>query len=587
MAFDGLTIKNILHEIEDTIVGGRIEKIYQPEKDEIILSIRSLGQGYKLLLSPNPSHPRLHFTNIAKDNPMTPPLFCMVLRKHLNNGKILEITQPNFERIVFIHIESMNEMGDFTRKKLIIEIMGRHSNLILVDENDTILDSIKHISNDKSSVREVLPGRTYVFPPAKEKLDTLLFQKDAFLALLTDKKSVTAQTAIYGSYNGISPVVASEICFRAHVDPTLFCGQLTEADCLALADCFQSVVEDLKANRFSPSIIKDEHNKIVEFAPIDMTQFGQYKKVHYESISVMMEEYYKEKDSVYRMNQKTTTLRKLTQQNIERCVKKKEMQQATLEDIADRDELKRFGELITANIYSIEKGMTTFTTTNYYEEDAPDITIKLDPTRTPSENAQKYFKQYNKAKRTFEALKTQIQQNDEELAYLEGILVFLQTVTTEQDIAEIRNELVAEGFLKKNKAKKNNGRNEKKSKPLHFVSSDGFDIYVGKNNSQNDELSMNFAKPNDIWLHTKNIPGSHVIIAADGKEVPDQTLTEAVNIAAFYSKASTSSLVPVDYTEKRNLKKPAGAKPGFVIFKKNKTAHITPDEALVNALKKG
>lgn len=585
MAFDGITIAGVIHEMKENIIGGRIDKIYQPEKDEIVLSVRSFGRGFKLLLTSNASHPRLHFTTASKENPKSPPAFCMVLRKHLNGGKILDVTQPGFERIVNLHIESMNELGDFTRKKLIIEVMGRHSNLILVDDNDVILDSAKRVSLNTSSYREVLPGRQYIFPPSKNKLDTMELEEESFLSVLSSRENHKIQNAIYEAYTGISPVMASEICFRADADSSDFCLNLSEEGRKKLFQSFSEVVGLVKSYGFAPEIIKDEKEKSVDFSAVEMKQFFNYKKERYESVSGMLEDYYAKRDGLYRITQKSSDLRRLVLTNIERCVKKKEIQQNTLKETLNRESLRLYGELITANIHNIQKGMTTLTTVNFYDEAQNEITIPLDPTLTPSENAQKYFKKYNKAKRTFEALKTQIKQNDGELDYLDGVLSSIEYSADERDIAEIRSELMEQGFIKFSRKAKN--KQEKKSKPLHFISSDGFDIYVGKNNNQNDELTLKFARAADIWLHTKNIPGSHVIIASNNKTITETAITEAAHLAAFYSKGKNSSLVPVDYTEKRNVKKPSGAKPGFVIYEKNKTAYITPDYELVQRLEAG
>lgn len=584
MAFDGITISALVSEIKDKIIGGRIDKIYQPENDEIILSIRSFGKAYKLLLTANPSNPKFHFTNDSRNNPMNPPLFCMVMRKHLQSGKIIAIEQPNFDRIINIYIESMNEMGDYSVKKLILEIMGRHSNLILTDDNNIILDCIKHITHDKSSVREVLPGREYTMPPAQDKYNTMNLSYDNFNKVLNNSLNKKAQAMIYQSYTGISPVIASEICNRAGIDASNFCETLSKQNIDDLYNAFNSIVCDIKSEKFDPLLITNDSGKVIDFSPLNMTQFSGFDIKHYSSISELVEDFYRTRDFSYRINQKTQDLKKLISQNIERCIRKKEIQLKTLKDIENRDELRLYGELITANIYSIKKGMTTVELQNFYSEDYETVIIPLDGNKTPSENAQKYFKAYNKAKRTFDALQEQIVSNDEELEYLEGILTSVGNCTDEQDIKEIRQELRDNGYIKKTKGTKEKV-SQKKSKPLHFISSDGYDIYVGKNNFQNDELTLKFARPRDMWFHTKNIPGSHVIVVNNGEEFPNTTLTEAAELAAYFSKAQGSSMVPVDYTEKRNVKKPNGAKPGMVIYETNKTAYVDSSEIILNKLK--
>lgn len=585
MAFDGITVSAIKAEIENKILGGRIDKVYQPEKDEIILGIRSMGQAYKLLLTSNASNPKFHFTQTNPNNPMTPPLFCMVMRKHLQSGKIIKIEQPDFDRILNIYVESLNELGDYSVKKLVLEIMGRHSNIILTDENNTILDCIKHIGHDTSSVREVLPGREYTLPPSQGKINTLDLDNNNFKKVLEDNPSFEIQSVIYKNYTGISPIAASEICYRANVNGSTPVEALTDIQKEVVFNKFAQLVEDIKANRFYPESITNEKGKTIDFSPIEMTQFNGLDIKKYTSISELIESFYANRDFAYRIGQKTQDLRKLINQNIERCIRKKDIQMQTLRSIKNRDELRLKGELLTANIYSIKKGMTTVELPNYYSENQELIAIELDSNKTPSENAQKYYKAYNKAKRTFEALKDQIKSNDEELAYLESVLTSVNNCTDEQDVKEIRRELREEGYVKKVKNQKD--KSKKHSVPLHFISQDGFDIYVGKNNIQNDELTLKFARPRDIWMHTKNIPGSHVIIVSNGQTIPDTTLNEGAMLSAFYSKAKNSSKVPVDYTEKKNVKKPNGSKPGFVIYETNKTAYITTSEEEIKKIRRG
>lgn len=585
MAFDGITVSAIKAEIEDKILGGRIDKVYQPEKDEIILGIRSMGQAYKLLLTSNASNPKFHFTQTNPSNPMTPPLFCMVMRKHLQSGKIIKIEQPDFDRILNIYVESLNELGDYSVKKLVLEIMGRHSNIILTDENNTILDCIKHIGHDTSSVREVLPGREYTLPPSQGKINTLELDNNNFNEVLENNPSFEIQSVIYKNYTGISPIAASEICYRANANGSTPVEALTDIQKEIVFNKFAELVEDIKANRFYPESITNEKGKTIDFSPIEMTQFNGLEIKKYTSISELIESFYANRDFAYRIGQKTQDLRKLITQNIERCIRKKDIQMQTLRSIKNRDELRLKGELLTANIYSIKKGMTTVELPNYYSENQELVAIELDSNKTPSENAQKYYKAYNKAKRTFEALKDQIKSNDEELAYLESVLTSVNNCTDEQDVKEIRRELREEGYVKKVKNQKD--KSKKHSVPLHFISQDGFDIYVGKNNIQNDELTLKFARPRDIWMHTKNIPGSHVIIVANGQTIPDTTLNEGAMLSAFYSKAKNSSKVPVDYTEKKNVKKPNGSKPGFVIYETNKTAYITTSEEEIKKIRRG
>lgn len=578
MALDGFTLSSIVYELKNTILGGRIDKVHQPEKDEIILHIRSKGNAYKLLLTATAGSPRLHFTEIAKENPLTAPLFCMVLRKHLMSGKIVDITQPNFERILNIHVESIDELGDYSEKILILEIMGRHSNIILTNKEGKILESINHVSLDMSSVRPISPNRMYTLPPNQDKKDPLNTTRDEFLELVKNSEDLK----LYKLYNGFSPILIKEILASANIDENVQPCTLSEEQFQNLFISFDKVVSFVRNNEFSSQIIYDKE-KLVDFTAFDYEIFKDYEKLEFESISKLLEYFYKSKDLTYRLNQKSSDLKKLITQNIERCMKKRDIQKQTLKDISNREQLKLFGELITSNIYAIKKGMDKVVLNNFYSEDYEEVEILLKTNLTPAENAQKYFKKYNKEKRTFIAINEQSVQNEDELVYLESVLSSVQTCKDERDIKEIRDELAEQGFLKKKKDNKKN-KNTKKAKPMHYISSDGFHIYVGKNNTQNDELTLKFAKSLDMWLHTKNIAGSHVIIVADGREISDTAINEGANLAVYYSKASNSSSVAVDYTPRKFVKKPNGSKPGMVIYETNKTAFITPDKTLIEKL---
>jgi len=583
VALDGIVLANIVNEIKSLILGGRIDKIYQPEPDEIIILARGSGNNHRILLSAHSNHPRVHLTAIQKKNPDTPPMFCMLLRKHLSGGKLIDIFQPDFERIVEFHIESLDELGDLSTKRLIIEIMGRHSNIILTDNQYRILDSIIHVSKDKSSIREVLPGRTYVRPPSHDKMNPLEVENGDYSNYLKGSKGTKLQKSIYQSFSGISPTIASEICLRAGLDSSIYLEEITDESKQALDKAMANIFSKIKVNLFSPQlIVSPKNNEPVEFSSIDMMQFIGYKKQVYPSISEVIEAYYGEKDKISRIKQKSGDIHKIIQNNLERCYKKKDLQLQKLKDVSHREHLKIYGELITANIYSIKKGMTFFETINFYDENMPNIAISLDPILTPSQNAQKYFKQYNKAKRAAIALEEQLNQVEEEIQYLDSLLMATQTSTDESDINDIRHELQEQGYIKSKKQNKSKG--QIKSKPLHFISQEGFDIYVGKNNRQNDELTLKFASSLDLWFHTKDISGSHVIIKTKGEEIPKNTILAAANLAAFFSKARLSSNVPVDYTFKKNVKKPGGAKPGMVIYDNQKTLYITPDEVEIKKL---
>lgn len=587
MALDGITTSAIVSELRSTLLGGRIDKIHQPVSDEIRMTVRIPGSGAKkVIISANSAHPRVHLTESTRENPMTAPLFCMVMRKHIAGGKIIDILQPNFERIVIIRVESANEMGDITTKNLILEIMGKHSNLILTDENGKILDSIKRVSHEKSSVREVLPGKEYVFPPSQGKKNPLEATSGDFLFSLHLQEGRKLQEFVYQTYTGISPVMAGEICTRAGLDASNSCQETSIQEGEKLFAAFDQTMSEVKAEAYKPAIYyQKEGGKILDFAVLEMTQFASLCKKDYPSISALLEGFYHERDNAAHIRQKAQDLHKLVMNNIERCVKKKEIQMKTRRETKGMDLWKKKGELLTANIYAVPQGVTTFKTIDYYEEDMPEIEIAIDPAKTPAENAQKYFAKYNKAKRTLAALEVQEKQNEEELLYLESVLNALDSAKEDADVSEIRTELAESGFVRRQVQKKGQQK-PKKAKPMRYISSDGYEILVGKSNLQNDELTLRVAEPTDLWMHTKDIPGSHVIIRTNGQsEVPETTMEEAANLAAFYSKAKNSSMVPVDYTQRKNVKKPNGAKPGMVIYLTNKTIYITPDENRANGMK--
>jgi len=576
MPLDGIVLSNIAKELEDIILNLRIDKIHQPERDEIMISLRS----NRLLLSANPSSPRICLVDSGGENPMQAPLFCMVLRKYLSGGRVTGINQPNFERILEISVESMNEMGDLSTKRLIIEIMGKHSNIILVDENGLIIDSAKRISLDKSSLRQVLPGQSYNLPPSQNKSDPRLVDKASFLLKMEPVSHAPAQEAIYKSYSGISPLAASEICIRAGINPSDFVDAISLGE---LYESFTKVFADVSSHVYSPKIYLEESGQIKDFSSIQLSMWKNLKSTEYDSISKLINDFYRLKDAHYKKSQKTYDLKKLVSNHVERLSKKKELLLNTLKDIENRDELKLLGELITANIHCLKQGQSSAFIINFFDESAPEIEIALDPVLNPAENAQRYFKKYNKQKRTFEAANEQILATDEDLFYLESILNSLSTNLSVHDIEDIRTELREQGFIKKATTK---GKTKpiKKSGPMRFKSSDGFDIYVGKSNKQNDELTMELAEPHDLWLHTKNIPGSHVIIRTNGQVPPNRTIEEAAHLAAFFSKARAGNLVPVDYTNRKHVKKPNGAKPGMVIYNTYSTAFITPETSVIDSI---
>lgn len=570
MAFDGIVIANIVSELSPLLINGRINKIAQPENDELILTIKNNSSQYRLLMSANASLPLLYLTETNKPSPLTAPGFCMLLRKHLNNGRIISIKQAGLERVVDFEIEHLNEMGDICRKHLIVELMGKHSNIIFCDDNNKIIDSIKHISAQISSVREVLPGREYFIPDTTGKLNPLNLSFSDFTESVC-KKPCNIQKALYTSLTGLSPCVSTEICHIASISHEANAADLTENERLHLYNIFSGIMSDIKEEKFTPNIVYGS-NGPVEFASIPLTNYEEADARNYESICKVLSDYYSEKNTISRIHQKSADLRKIVSTILERDRKKLDLLEKQLADTEKRDKYKIYGELINTYGYGIEEGTKSFTALNYYTNE--EVIIPLDDTLTIRENSVKYFDRYNKLKRTFEATNKLIEEVSEEITHLESISNALDIALIEADLAQIKEELIEYGYIKRKSGSK---RERFTSKPFHYLSSDGFHIYVGKNNFQNEDLSFKFATGNDWWFHAKDMPGSHVIVKTNGEELPDQTFEEAAALAAYYSKAKRQEKVEVDYTLKKNLKKPNAAKPGFVIYHTNYSMIISPD----------
>lgn len=566
MALDGITIANLVYELNQSLLNGRIYKIAQPEHDELLLTIKNNGGQQRLLISAGASLPFLYLTEVNKPGPMTAPNFCMLLRKHIQNGRILSITQPGLERIVRFEIEHLDELGDLRMKTLVIEIMGKHSNIIFLDDQNRIIDSIKHISNAVSSVREVLPGRDYFIPETQDKHDPVnLTEASAFAAILQAKPMPLAK-AIYSSFTGISPVIAEELCYRASVDSAMPANVLDTDVLTHIGNHFLWLMEDVKACHFSPNIVS-QNGIPVEFASVTLKQYADYECQNDASISKLLETYYATKNAVTRIRQKSVDLRKIAQTALERNTKKYDLQLKQLRDTEKKEKYKVYGELINTYGYNLEPGCKAFEALNYYTNEK--MTVPLDPLLTPGENAKKYFEKYNKLKRTDEALTTLIQETQDEITHLESILTAMDIALQEADLVQIKEELTESGYIRRH-GKAGSKKEKVTSKPFHYISSDGYDIYVGKNNYQNDELTFKLATGNDWWFHAKGIPGSHVVLRTKRDDVlPDRAFEEAGRLAAFYSKGRGQEKIEVDYTEKKNVKKPSGGKPGFVVYYTN------------------
>ncbi|EQE84010.1 NFACT family protein [Clostridioides difficile] len=587
MALDGLVIHSIVDELSSKLTGGKIDKIHQPEDDEVIFNIRNNKENFRLVLSASASNPRVYLTsNYQKENPLKAPMFCMLLRKYIQGGNIVEISQIGFERIIKISVESLDELKEKTVKNIMIEIMGRHSNIIITHgEENKIIDSIKRVPFSISRVRQVLPGHDYSLPPEQNKLNPLdAISKDLFIKNLEESEGPIFKS-IYSKFLGISPIIAKEICYRAGVNQNTIIKDISDEQFDSLHKVFCNLFNDINSNKYSPCIIIDKKvDKVVDFSCINLTLFSDLSYINKDSMSRILEDFYRTKDIKDRINQRSSDLKKSIAVKLDRLYNKLKKQEEELSESENADIYKIKGELITSYIYMVDKGMESIEVANFYDENCNDVTIELNKNLTPSENAQKYFKKYNKMKHAKVEISHQISLNKEEIDYLENIILSIENCENLAELQDIKEELAKVGYIKTQK------KNSKKdtipsTKPHEFVSSDGFKILVGKNNKQNDYLTLRLADNDDLWMHTKNIPGSHVIIKCAGKEVPDNTVFEGAMLAAFFSKSKLSSQVPVDYTKRKNVKKPSGSKPGMVIYETNSTIYVTPEEETVAKLK--
>lgn len=569
MAFDGIVVANLVHELKEQLLGGRIAKIAQPEADELLLTIKTPAGQKRLYLSASASLPLVYLTESNKTSPMTAPNFCMLLRKHIANGRIVDIYQPKLERIIHFTIEHLDELGDLCRKDLIVEIMGKHSNIIFCTEDGTIIDSIKHVSAQMSSVREVLPGRSYFVPDTMEKQDPLSVDFETFSRVL-HAKPMPLFKAVYTSFTGVSPVTAEAVCSIAQVDSGLPASAFSEDILRHVYNQFDIYFSGVREQQFSPAIYY-EGKEPKEFSSLPLPQKG-WERVEFDSISRVLETYYALKNTITRIRQKSTDLRHILQTALERNRKKYDLQMRQLKDTENRDKFKVYGELINTYGYHLEEGAKKLEALNYYNNEM--VSIPLDPTKTAQENSQRYFEKYNKLKRTYEALSRLIQETQEEITYLESVRTSLDIAMSEADLAEIKEELISSGLMRRKFSKK---KVKIKNTPLHYVSSDGYHMYVGKNNFQNDQLTFDLAVGNDWWFHVKQAPGSHVIVKTNGDELPDRTFEEAGRLAAYYSSMRGVEKVEIDYVEKKHVKKPKGGKPGFVVYYTNYSLVIDSD----------
>ncbi len=579
MAFDGIVISNIVKDMRERLVGGRIYKIYQPEADEINIVVKNIGTTFRVMLNASATLPLVYFLDENKKNPMTAPNFCMLLRKHIGNGRIIGVSQPDFERIIEIEIEHLDDMGDVCRKKLIVELMGKYSNIIFTDNEGKIIDSIKRIGSNISSVREVLPGREYVLPP-NNKINPLELTREEFVSDILEKP-MSVVKSIYSSITGISKEMAEEICYEAGVDGDFSTDSLADTNKEKLWQIFSGIVSDINDGNYAPCIVYNKGVPIA-FSSVYLSMYKDLTVDKFDDISEVLSLFYAQKDTYSRMHQKSTDLRKVLSSLVERTSKKYDIQRKQLKDVEEREKYRIYGELLQAYGHEVKQGDKSITVTNYY--DNTEVTIPLDEMLTAVENSNRYFNKYNKMKRTYEASLNLVKESKETLDHLLLLQNSIEMAGSEADIAEIREEMVMAGFLREKKGKKDGGKQEK-SKPLHFISSDGFHMYVGKNNLQNDRLTFKTAGPKDIWFHAKEMPGSHVIVKLEGVEdVPDSTYEEAARLAAYYSTGKTSPKVEIDYTRRSNLKKPPESNPGYVIYHTNYSMVAIPDISGIDAV---
>ena len=578
MALDGLNIAALTAELKEKLAGGRFLKIAQPETDELQITIKKAKEQYKLLLSADASLPLIYITEGSKTAPLSAPNFCMVLRKHLSNAKLIDVSQPGLERVVNFTLEHYNELGDLCHKFLIVELMGKHSNIIFTDAFEDngrlvpgkIIDSIKHISANVSSVREVLPGRPYFIPETSEKENPFNTDLESFSGRVA-ALPLSCHKAVYTSYTGISPIAAQEICHKAGLDSDISANSLTNEQLNSLFESFSDVIDIVRNKSFSPSMIL-KGNTPKDFNCFPMSIYSDLRIKPFDSMSNLLENFYSEKNKIMRIRQKSVDLRKIITTALEKDYKKYDIQLKQMKDTEKRDKFKIYGELLNTYGYSCKEGATELTALNYYTNE--EITIPMEPELSATDNAKKYFDRYNKLKRTYEALRDIVLETRASITHLESLLNSLEIAVTEDDLKELKEEMIQSGYIRR---KGNDKKGKYKSRPFHYISSDGFHMYVGKNNLQNEELTFKVAGGGDWWFHSKTFPGSHVIVKTEGNTLPDRTFEEAARLAAFYSKGKGQDKVEIDYIERKHVKKVAGAKPGFVIYHTNYSMAISPD----------
>lgn len=584
MALDGAFLRHLKREIEETAVGARVDKIYQPNREEMVLLLRTRTGILKLLMSARANSARIHFTRYLPENPKSPPMLCMLLRKRLSGARLAAVRQPDLERVLFLDFDAVDEFGDETRLTLVMEVMGRYSNIVLTDSDGKVVDALRRVDAGMSSERLILPGVAYRLPPPQDKLCLLTVPVDGVVGRLRSMPVETELSkALLSSLQGVSPIVCRELQHLALRGADLRLGEMTEEHFERLSFFLRRTAEEIAGVSGRPYMVTGPGPKPMDFTFLPVQQYGLAASVdEQESFSGLLDAFYSERDRIERMKVRSQDLLRVLSTASDRLSRKINVQRGELEQCGKRDELRLFGDLISANLYRIEKGKSSAELENYYDPSLPPVIVKLDPALTPSQNAQKYYKEYRKARTAEQILTVQIEKARQELAYLDTVFDELSRAADEHDLSEIRAELTEQGYIRRADRSR---RQPEAAGPMKFVSRDGFRILVGRNNRQNDALTLKQAGKNDLWFHTKNIPGSHAIVLTGGRKAAEGTVADAAMLAAYFSRGRDSSGVAVDYTEVRNVSKPQGAKPGMVIYVKNKTVFSTPDAASVEKLR--
>ena len=585
MPLDALCLSGVVHELQNALSGAKIDKIYQPGRDEVVLALRAPAGNVKLLLSANPSHPRAHLTQISRENPDKPPMFCMLLRKHLSGARLLELVQPPMERVVDLRLEALDELGDRVERRLVLEAMGRHSNLILLDGEGRIMDCLRRVDSDMSARRQVLPGLFYRLPPAQEKLDPSSLDRAALeSALAAAPEESQADKWLLDTFGGLSPLICRELAFRAGGATDARLHQMGEGGRSRLLDELEGLLRSVQENSFTPVMLEKEgHPSDFTFQPI--SQYGPAVScVPFPSFSALLDRFYEQRENQERVRQRGQDLIRSVTNARDRAARKIGLQEQELDATQDRERLRQFGDIITSNLHAMEKGMSRLTAADFYDPECPQIHIPLDPLLTPQQNAAKYYKEYNKAKTAESILTLQLEKGRRDLDYLNSVLEAIALAEGERDLQEIRQELTDTGYLRRPSKARDRGKRVA-SKPMEFRSSSGLRISVGKNNTQNDLLTTKQAFKSDLWFHTQKIHGSHVILWTEGGQPDLTSIQEAAQLAAWFSQGRESGKVAVDYTPVKYVKKPGGARPGMVVYTTYETAYVAPDGELARRLR--